>query len=75
MRTKRKRPPSENQVIPLFASEKRRISAWLKRHHVTLADVGVESPATVAGLTDPDIIRSLIDDIDEERESRRMYRA
>jgi hypothetical protein len=42
---------------------------------MTLADVGVDKPYTVAELTDPDIIRSLIDDIDEERASRSCYRA
>lgn len=71
-----KQPSSLRRVVrPLFVSEKRRISAYLRRHGMTLADVGVDSPATVAELNDPDIIRSLLDDIEEERESRRMYRA
>ena len=74
--TRGTKPSSLRRVVrPLFVSEKRRISAYLRRHEMTLADVGVDSPATVAELNDPDIIRSLLDDIEEERESRMMYRA
>lgn len=36
---------------------------------MTLADAGVDSPATVSELTDPDIIRSFIEDIEEEQAS------
>ena len=50
-----------------FAPEKRRIAAWLSKHAMTLADVGVDHPARVLELDDPDVIQSLIDDIEEEK--------
>lgn len=55
---------------PAMAKQKRRIAAWLAKHDMTLADVGVDHPKQVSELDDPDVIQSLLDDIEEEKARR-----
>ena len=51
---------------PPFAAEKRKIAKWLAKHGMTLADVGVDHPAKVSDLNDPDVILSLLNDTETE---------
>jgi hypothetical protein len=50
-----------------FSKEKSKIRKWMSKHDITLGDLGV-CCKSLDDLDDMDIIQSLLDDIEEEKQ-------